>query len=369
MKYLYIAFLSLLTGCVVSPNINTDSAPPTPLRPKIIAPVTGSEFISSNLMLEWDWSDLDENQVFVLRLWYENLEPREVWLVDEMVNAREFIDSYSQSVGNFYWKVAVINTDTDGQFSSMASDWSQLQTLKRVRQFTIDPLPKDQMSETATFIAAHNFDSIQELIDFTREWMYANTKLGDELDDYLPDYSDAAQKMFNHFMGSGEAPQMWCNGISTTMHSVLKELGIDSRLVFLYGEVPGWISQHTVLEVFNPETQTWQVQDPTYNRYFVDRTTREIAPIDRLVFDSLKDILVCSNGICRRDSELEGARNLLGGFRYGYTAEIFINPDRLNISRRVQAFNDENFTEFIAREIGLPVSEITFRFDSLPPVK
>jgi hypothetical protein len=368
MRYIYFFAILLLAACTAlpaKPEVSVSSEAVTSLvAPQIIVPANGSEFVESTLWLEWNWPSLEETQFFVLRFWYGEEAPQELWTKDSRLNAQSLIDSYSRDIGDYHWQVAIVNTSESGGFEAMGSEWSEIQNLYRVRHLSLAPLPLEQMSPAAAFISEQGFTTATELIDFTRSWMFQNTFIGDELLVYSPDYSDAAQLMYNHSKGDGEAPQMYCNGISTTLLTVLRELGIDSRLIFLYGEVEGYISEHTVLEVFNPDIQRWEIHDSTRDYYFIDTSTMERVSIERLVFGSLDSIQACTNEGCDAELEIEYLFRRLGAFRYGYSTELWVNPDRFNMSRRVEAFENANFAEFIAKEAGVPVQSLEFHFDS-----
>lgn len=370
MKHLYLFLILSLAACSPALTSPETTASPEALSLQIIAPDNESEFVESNLWLEWDGPALAENQFFVLRLWYGEEAPQEVWTQEKRLNAKDLIDSYSRDLGTYHWQIAIVNTNAEGGFDSIAHEWTAVQNLHRVRRLSIQPLPINQMSQTARFIAEQGFTTATETIDFARSWMYQNTNIGSELLIYSADYSDAAQLMYNHYTGEGEAPQMYCNGISTTLLTVLLELGIESRLIFLYGEVPGWISEHTVLEVFNPDTQAWEIHDGTRDMVFIDIETGHRVPISRMVFGSFDTIQGCNSEGCSADN-VTYIKEPLGAFRYGYSTEVWVNPDRLNISQRIHAFDNENFADFIAREAGVPVVQMTFHFDSwdIPPLE
>jgi hypothetical protein len=360
MRQLFFFCLILLAACTPT----SSPSPTTAASLEIIAPENGSEFVSSDLWLEWSWQPLAAGQFYVLRLWYGDEAAQEVWTSENRVNVKAMIDTYSREIGTYHWQLAVVNTNAEGGFDSMASEWTAEQNLERVRRLSIQRLPIEQMSPTARFIAEQGLTSSRELFDFIRHWMYENTLLGEELLIYAPDYSDAAQQMYEHSLGNGELPQMYCNGISTTMLTVLWELGYESRLVFLYGEVEGWISQHTVLEIFNPDTQSWEVHDGTRDSYFIEKSSGERVAIDALVFAQLENYDACTGGACGYEAGMNHLIPRLGAFRYGYSSEVWVNPDRLNMSRRIEAFDNANFAEFIAEEAGVPVQTMIFHFDS-----
>lgn len=371
MKRAFVILIFLLSACTATTTLPTPEPYPFD-APQVLTPESDSEFVSSEITLSWDWSELGDNQLFVLRLWYGDETPQEVWTRDKQINSQSLIDAYSRDVGEYFWQVAVINANEDGSFNSMGSEWSPLQTLYRVRRLSLESLPVENQSDTAKLVTEQGFDTSFERIQFLQNWIHENTYIGEELLIYEADYSDASQMMFNHAQGLSDAPQMYCNGMSTVMLTTLHELGIESRLIFLYGEVPGWISQHTFLEVFNPDTQLWEVHDSTNNLYFIDTETGEIADTRRMVFGNIDTIAGCTyDGDCQIEHFTDTIDQYMNAFRYGFTNEIWVNPDRLNISRRVTAFDNANFPEFMSNIVGVPTQDLIFRFEnwSVPVAK
>src|SRR5687767_1280488 len=99
--------LSCLVGFSVSKSsieTSLSSTAPQPLLPTSAAYIT-----TSDVTLRWSWAGtLNSNQIFALRLWYENHPFIEVWTHDTFYNAQALIDSYSRDIGTFYWQVIVV---------------------------------------------------------------------------------------------------------------------------------------------------------------------------------------------------------------------------------------------------------------------
>ena len=247
----------------------------------------------------------------------------------------------------------------------MGSEWSEVVTLHRVRRFTLEPLPLDMQSDIAQLVSAQDLESSFEIANYTRDFIHHNTNITRQ-GDYDADYSDAMQQVFNHSQGTGDAPELYCDGMSTGMLTTFLELGIESRLVFLYGQASGWYSQHTFLEVFNSDTQRWEVHDPTFNLYFMDTETGERVDVERMVFGDIETLVGCNtDGTCSQAALQDSVVNFLGAFRTGHdTGEIWINPNRINISTRNTGQENNNFPEFISRMIGIPQRDIIFHFDT-----
>ncbi len=368
MRLICLLFAALWISACSSAEIADDAASAERSAPELLQTVPNHTFVDSELTLAWEWGDLQPGQVFALRLWVDEEPFQEVWTQASTHDAQTMIDSFSRDVGAYQWQVAVVNTSTEGGFESMGSEWSDVQSLQRLRRLSPTPYPAAQRSELAQMIAAQEFESTTDMLHYLRTWIHEHTDIGEELEIYEADYSDAAQMLVDHANGEGRAPEMYCNGMSTVMLMTLEQLGIESRMVFLYGEVPGWFSQHTVLEVFNPQTQAWEVHDTAQDAYFIDTETGELANMERLVFGPIGTIAACQKGEpCSTRAYRRGPAGLMQAFRYGSSTQIWVNPDRFDIARRVTAFDNANFPEFLSQLTSIPAREFTFHFDNWSP--
>jgi hypothetical protein len=340
------------------PPSNPTPLPP-PGAPQPLEPLDGTAFVESALTLAWDWPALAERQTFAVRVWFGEDAPREVWTSDTRLDAQEMIDSYSQEVGPFYWQVAVIQVAEGGGFERMVSDWSPIQALNRVRHISPAPYPQAQQSPLTRHILAQNLPSATAIIDYTRVLIYDNAiRQPDQTDDKNV---VAIQMMYDHIQGQGDKPSLWCDGRATAFMTLLREMGIDSRLIFYYGDNTSQIQEHTMLEVFNPDTQTWEVQDALYNLYYLDAETQQRASVERLVFGPLDTIVVCGETIESCSAEaVEEYQKYFEAFRYGYSDTFWVNPDRFDVSIRFPNNDFANLAEYLT---GNP-RDFKFIFDS-----
>lgn len=369
MKITTILWLMLvMSACAAAPQPPQPGAASPPQAhgaPQQLTPPDNQAFVESAVEVAWDWPELPDNQAFALRVWVDETQdaPQEVWVQTNVVNIQPMIDNLNREIGTFYWQVAVVETDAAGRFEAMGSAWSEVRRLQRVRRLPLSPVPYEDLSDVARLVADQDFATTAEKIVYLQDWMHAHTAVGDDLAIYQPDYRDAVQAMYAFAQGVGAAPEMYCNGLSTSLLTVLRELGIESRAVFLYGEVPGWIAQHTLLEVFNPDTQTWQVYDPTINIYYRAAGGGAQVAMRDLVFGPLEAIEACDiGGTCSVERARTAFEMFGGAYRYGNTAEVFVNPERLDLSRRVEALGGMTFAEFIADGSSIPLPDLIFRF-------
>ena len=328
-----------------APAANVAAAQVT--APTVTAPPDGSYFVESDVTLAWEWPPaLAENQVFAVRVWYGDEDPREVWTADTSLIAQDMIDSYSQDLGEFHWQVSVIQMAAGGGFERMVSEWTPVQTLNRVRHLSPDPYPQAQQSPLTRYIVSQGLPTATAVIDFTRDLIYDNTLRGADANNL--DSATAMQTLYDALQGRGDKPRMWCDGRSTVFLNLLREMGIDSRLIFLYGDNSTQVQEHTVLEVFNPDTQLWEIQDALNNLYYVDTTNQQRASVERMVFGSLDTIIACNGvtGTCSPEG-LKNQKRFYEGFRYGYSDTFWINPDRFDISKRFPQNNYANLPEYL----------------------
>ena len=339
-----------------------------PARPKVqsapilVSPAHDIEFVDSDITLVWSSpNELSVNQIYALRIWANDLPYQEIWTIDSKVPIQQIIDSFSVDYGNYFWQVAILNRDANGVYKSMGSDWSAVSVMRRLRRASIPAEPYNEMSATAQQFYDLGLD-LTATIDAVHLFIHQHS-VTDEQFSYAPDYSDAVELMYDFSQGeSSELPHLQCDGRSTAMITILRELGIESRLVFLYRSDPGWLSQHTVLEIFNPERQRWQVHDVGSDFYYVDSKSGDRVNAASILFGSHLDLLGCpiSGGDCSAEV-MAKSLPYFGALRYGYTFDVWVNPDRFDLSARFVGQDDQNLAEFIGD--GYP-QRVTIQMDS-----
>jgi hypothetical protein len=350
-----------LQGCSSLPDEETPLGAPASVvtAPQPVSPADQTTFVDSSIVLKWDWpSGLATDQVFSVRVWYEDEAPLETWTQQNWLDAQLFIDSFSRELGAFHWQVAVINTSSSEGFVSMGSDWSPLQTLNRVRRLIPTAYPESQQSETARFVASQHLTTPTEIVDYVRHFINVNSAR-DYQEPGLPNRSLALARMLAYSQGQGDIPHLLCDGEATAMLTLLQELGIESRFIALYGDGGNIIVEHTVLEVFNPDTQRWEVQDPYQDVYYLDINTQKRASMEHMVFGSLDSTKACDDQGCGKKQIMDMVV-YFAAFRYGQSDTFWVNPDRFDVSKRFLENKNANLAEYLT---GNP-RDFLFRFDS-----
>jgi hypothetical protein len=90
------------------------------------------------------------------------------------------------------------------------------------------------------------------------------------------------QKMLDEYHGlENEKPHLSCGSRAKVMKAILERFGIASRMIQVFSlEKKGG---HRLLEVFNPDTKTWQTWDPDSRITFVDLKTHQQLDIIRII--------------------------------------------------------------------------------------
>lgn len=88
-----------------------------------------------------------------------------------------------------------------------------------------------------------------------------------------------------------EKPHLSCGPRACLMRDVLRRFGIGARTVQLFSDAHEEVQGHRLLEVFNPETQTWEVWDPDYRVTYVDALTKKSLDIMDILLADLEKIL------------------------------------------------------------------------------
>ncbi len=129
-----------------------------------------------------------------------------------------------------------------------------------------------------------------------------------------------------------ERPQLKCDHRALAMETLLLALGRQARLVHVFG-IPeqGPAADHSMVEVFNPDSLRWELQDPYYNVVYVDRATRRRASALEIVLVGYERFEPCSGKQCGADALDPGSLRYL---EQAFKAVIF---DRTRTLRRALA--------------------------------
>lgn len=144
-----------------------------------------------------------------------------------------------------------------------------------------------------------DFASATERIDAVRRmiWEMTITKHPTGIEKH----GDTVSAMFAELLENPEAekPRLLCDHMANMMIAILDALGFEVRLVHAFSSrgAPE-LHDHSFLEVLNPDSGHWEIQDPYDNVYWVRQATGERACLLELVMDEPQEFAPCRDGEC-----------------------------------------------------------------------
>jgi hypothetical protein len=130
-------------------------------------------------------------------------------------------------------------------------------------------------------------------------------------------------------------PHMECAMRTVVMYTLLKRMGITSRIMIIHPSAQGEIS-HTYLEVYDPETKSWSIQDPLLNIFWKFRNSDKRASTEDLLKYPIKETFVPCHAKtgCNYTPAVE---SMLGYYAMAQIVDlgsaynpVMINPDRFD---------------------------------------
>jgi Ca2+-binding RTX toxin-like protein len=137
------------------------------------------------------------------------------------------------------------------------------------------------LDQIAALIRTKALDEHLSLADATREWCRATSvhANGAWWQAHANDGYYVLEQMYKTAIGDpgAETVELLCGNMVDIMSAIYSTLGIQSRAVWLYRNNDDFFGGHTFLEVLNPGTGKWEIQDGDYNVYYVNVRTGERA--------------------------------------------------------------------------------------------
>jgi hypothetical protein len=137
-------------------------------------------------------------------------------------------------------------------------------------------------------------------------------------------------------------PHLSCGSRAFAMRDILATFGVTSRLIQIYSDAYTIVKGHRMLEVFNPESQTWELWDPDYRVTYVNSVTKKPENIINIVFGDIELIVPKDNGSegwKETNTEELKTHNFFGAvlfepFKNGpYNGVILINQKKFDINK------------------------------------
>ena len=172
-------------------------------------------------------------------------------------------------------------------------------------------------------------------INFIRFFINKNSihKIDDEFYSYWHDMTETMSRIGAHVLtAAAPSPHMECSSRSVVMYRILDRLNIRARIVVLRA-AENVMDSHTMVEVLNPETRRWEIQDPDNNIYWIfnDGSGRRADAEDMLTYPMPAGFLPCRDDDDCGYTDNERAMPRL--FAYANLLDIQKNDNILLVSK------------------------------------
>jgi hypothetical protein len=153
-----------------------------------------------------------------------------------------------------------------------------------------------------------------------------------------------------------------CGPRAFAMQTILEGLKIRSRIVMIFTDNFDYCASHTFLEVFNPDTASWEIQDPDYNIYYVEQKTGKRSATLSLIFGDVHSFIPMSGkGTGWKLNQVEQLKeNYFETIMYGnpltaVNPVILFNADKYNIRKKFKGNDGMTFREFANKYYNSPI--------------
>jgi len=136
-----------------------------------------------------------------------------------------------------------------------------------------------------TDIAASHTDAQ----DLAREFVFTNSIHG-EGEPYEWDIPVVLDMLWDAYVNDGPQPIIACGPRSLALQTIYDNLGYTSNQVSIFTDAGTDVASHTFLEVYNPDTAEWQIQDPDFGVYYVLTATGRRLPANEMIVTNLDDV-------------------------------------------------------------------------------
>ena len=225
-------------------------------------------------------------------------------------------------------------------------------------------LRQNMLIEIRNYLQSQRFHSETERIDFIRDWVYRNSihKIDAEHDQYAGDTPRILFMLWRSYQTSKNYSHLSCGPRAHVMKAILDDLQIPNRIIMIFADNYFEINSHTFLEVFDRDTQNWEVQDPDFDISYIDIHNRKRLPGAGLIWGDLNSIIPISPGkkgweqnhVARLKRDYFGAMMFINVWE-GEKSVILINLDRFSADKFFQKDAVTSFYEFACQHYEYPI--------------
>ena len=225
-------------------------------------------------------------------------------------------------------------------------------------------LRQNMLIKIRKYLESQRFHSETERIDFIRDWVYRNSihKIDAEHDQYAHDTTRILFMLWHTYQTSKDFPHLSCGPRAYVMKAILDDLRIPNRTILIFANNYFEINGHTFLEVFDRDTQNWEVQDPDFDISYVDIHNRKRLPGARLIWGDLNSVIPVSpskegweqNHVAHLKRDYFGAMMFMN-FLDGKRSVMLINLERFSADNFFKEDAVTSLYEFACKQYEYPI--------------
>ena len=198
-------------------------------------------------------------------------------------------------------------------------------------------------------------------VDGVRRWVSSNSihKIDEVYYSYGGDIALVLNKLLARATDKGEMPHLACNASANALMEILQAQGYETRRTFLFYDGEPSLKSHTFLEVRNPEKDRWEIQDPDYDIYYVERSSGDRVGTAQLLNEPLENFTPCkAPGDCgwHHAERLKLYFGAVGYKQKRTNPWVVVNAKRFDIEKSYKG--GETFRNFINVSWGKGAAEI-----------
>lgn len=169
----------------------------------------------------------------------------------------------------------------------------------------------------------------------------------------------------NNINPSSEPAHLDCGPSTRALACILNYFDFQTRIVHFLTDDFDYVAGHTLLEVLNPDTGKWELQDPLYNIYFYHIDTRQRASALDLVFSDIEKIIPSDGKLHGWDKKMHSRYSdrqpkilkdhYFEVLLYGESKRfVLINNEKISLTKRFPKNNNLTILEFIKKSYANP---------------
>ena len=241
----------------------------------------------------------------------------------------------------------------------------------------------DEVAEIALKLAVNKPDMApSEAADAIREFVNANSihKIDKQFYAHWKKHDLILKKIISHYRGGTPPPHLECSSRTSLVEIMLRLLRYKTRIVVLFSPDKDFPS-HTFLEFFNPDSNRWEIQDPDYNVYWVERSTGRRIGVTEILSHELDEIAPCIGKTCDWNVESDEGLKFLDKKAFLGLASIRDNSARERSFIYVRPFSEkrpllvnlkrfpEDRLETYCQKMAKNCRQAIFRYDGPSPAE